>query len=214
MAVVSPALTDYVEAHTTPPDELLHSLERWTHLNMAQPRMIAGAYQGQLLTMVTQMIRPQRALEIGSYVGYSTICLARGLAPEGVLHAVEVDEECEPKIRRHLAQAGLAHRVRLHIADAQEVVPSLGSEFDFVFVDAGKNHTLQHYQLALSCLRQGGWLLVDNVLWDGKVLLSSFSDQDTLRFRLFNDFVQSDPRVSNILLPLRDGLMLCRKLSD
>lgn len=214
MIITSPSVAEYAEQHTSEPDQMLYNLERWTHLNMAQPRMIAGAYQGRLLTMLCQMISPSLVLEIGSYVGYSTICLARGLAAEGKVHAVEVDVECEPKILRHLDQAGVSDKVVLHIGDALELVPRMDVAFDLVFVDAGKAYTRECYELALSKLRMGGWLLVDNVLWDGKVADSNHHDNDTERFRQFNDFVQQDARVENILLPLRDGLMLCRKVAE
>lgn len=201
----------YAEEHTTQPDRVLYELDRWVHLYRAQPRMAAGAYQGKLLEFLTSMTRPLKAVEVGSFVGYSTICIARGLAPEGTLHAIEIDEECEPVIRRNLAQAHLSDKVSLHIADAQSVIPTLGDNIDFAFIDADKTSTRHHYDLLVPRMRQGGVILIDNVMWSGKVLVPHpATDHDTARFKAFNDYIQSDPRVENIFLPLRDGLLLCR----
>lgn len=207
--ITHPLAREYAETHTTPEDEVLHDITRWTHLNMAQPRMNAGPFQGKLLQMVSQMIRPSRAIEIGSYVGYSTICLARGLRPDGILHAVEVEEEYEDRIRTHLRQAGVENRVNLHIGDAAQVIPQIDEIFDLAFVDADKTHTREHYDLILPKMRSGGFILVDNILWGGKVL-SNTADRDTRILKDFNEYVQNDARVENLLLPVRDGLMLCR----
>lgn len=209
--IVHPDIEAYAEQHTSPEDEVLYRLNRWTHLNMPQPRMIAGAYQGQFLSMLCSMIAPVRALEIGSYVGYSTICIARSLAPQGHLHAIEINDELEAPILRHLQEAGVSDRVSLHIGDAGALLPSMPHDLDFVFLDADKRHSSSHFNLVLPLVRKGGWILVDNVLWSGKVADPDCHDADTLAFRQLNDQLRDDPRIDQILLPLRDGLMLCRK---
>ncbi len=230
--LVSPQAEAYAAAHTTPESAVLHHIYRWGHLNLPQPRMMAGAYQGQLLRQLSLLLRPRVVVEVGSYVGYSTICLAEGMATEGeepaILHAIEVDEEREEDIRRHLAMAGMTHRVQLHIGDALHVLPAITEPIDLAFIDADKRHTHDYYELLLPKLRQNALLVIDNTLWGGKVLenislnqaeealipkgaTSRKEDIDTQMLKAFNDHVLHDPRVDTILLPLRDGLTLCRK---
>jgi predicted O-methyltransferase YrrM len=158
------------------------------------------------------MIRPRRALEIGAFTGYTTICIADGLAEDGLLHTIEVNDELGWLIRKYVQQAGLEEKVTLHLGDAANIIPSLDAVFDLVFLDAGKLDYPLHYELALAKTRMGGFLLADNVLWDGKVAGGDEKDETARALRAFNDMVQNDPRVENILLPVRDGLMLMRKL--
>jgi caffeoyl-CoA O-methyltransferase len=202
---------EYCLTHTTPPDQVLRDLERTTNLQTLSPQMLSGAYQGQLLRMISCMIRPERILEIGTFTGYAAICLATGLREGGVLHTIEVNDELAWIIHKYVAAAGLSDKVRLHIGDATAVIPDLADTFDLVFLDAGKLDYPLHYELALAKLRSGGFLLADNVLWTDRV--PDLKDQDeTVRvLRAFNDFVQQDQRVENLLLHLRDGLMLVRK---
>ncbi len=216
--IVSPQAEAYAEAHTTPESPVLHQIYRWGHLNLPQPRMMAGAYQGQLLRQLSLLLRPRVVVEVGSYIGYSTICLAEGLATEGsdvsVLHAIEVDEEREVDIRRHLALAGVADRVQLHIGDALQVLPTLSDPIDLAFIDADKRHTLDYYEILLPKLRQNALLIIDNTLWGGKVLEENSNekeDKDTHIVKSLNDFLLNDSRIDTLLLPLRDGLTLCRK---
>lgn len=201
---------EYCLQHSTSPDALLHALERETHLRTLQPQMLAGPLQGLLLQMISQMIRPQRILEVGTFTGYGTICLARGLADDGLLHTIEAEDELAPIIYTYLRKAGLEARVKLHLGDAARIIPSLDESFDLVFLDAGKMDYALHYDLVFPKVRPGGFLLADNVLWSGKVVQDE-KDRTAQALRAFNDRIQADERVENLLLPLRDGLMIMRK---
>lgn len=203
--------TEYCMAHTSPVPELLYALDRETNLKTLYPQMQSGPYQGALLRMISQMLRPKYILEIGTFTGYATLCLAEGLAPGGKIHTVETNDELAWMIRKYVSLAGLEQQVELHLGDALEVVPGLPEIFDLVFLDAGKLDYLAHYEMALPKLRPGGILLADNVLWDGKVAGGDRKDETACSLRHFNDFVHTDTRVENLLLPIRDGLMVIRK---
>lgn len=203
---------DYCLAHTSDANALLRELERETHLRTLSPQMLSGAYQGMLLRFVSFMIRPRRALEVGALTGYSTICMAEGLADDGLLHTIEINDELGWLIWKYVQRAGLEQKVRLHLGDAADIIPTLDAVFDLVFLDAGKLDYARHYELALAKTRAGGFLLADNVLWDGKVAGGDEKDETARALRAFNKMVQGDPRVENILLPIRDGLMLMRKV--
>lgn len=205
---------DYCARHTTASSALLAELERETHLRTLNPQMLSGSYQGMLLRTVSLMTRPRRILEIGTFTGYTALCLAAGLTEDGLLHTIEINDELEGLIRKYVEKAGLSARIRLHIGDAADIVPGLAESFDLVFLDAGKMDYPVHYELALSKTRPGGLILADNVLWDGKVASGDDKDETARALRAFNDFVQHDRRVENILLPVRDGLMLMRKLPE
>lgn len=209
--IVDPMAEAYAEGHTSEAPQALEALERWAHLHTTHPRMVAGHWQGRLLELIASMIQPRHAVEVGSFVGYSTVCLARGLAEGGVLEAIEVEEEYEDIIRKNLKDNGIEDRVRLHIAPAQEVIPTLGEGFDLAFIDADKAGNRRYYDLLVPRMRRGGLIMIDNVLWSGKVLSpEAEADRDTMELCQFNDYVQGDARVENVLLPVRDGLMLCR----
>lgn len=211
--IIDPDASAYAEAHTTAEDATLYALNRWAHLHTAQPQMMAGAYQGRLLHLLCAAMQPRVVVELGSFVGYSTICLARGLAADGRLFAIEAEEEYEPCLRRHLHEAGVDDRVEVCIGRASEVLPTLDVEVDLAYVDADKTNSLSYYEALLPKMRRGGMIVVDNVLWGGKVLSAEAdNDRDTRTMRELNDHIQSDPRVENLLLPVRDGLMLCRVL--
>jgi caffeoyl-CoA O-methyltransferase len=203
---------DYCYAHTSPVDDTLQAVERATHLRTLSPQMLSGPYQGMLIHFISQMIRPVRALEIGTFTGYTAICIAQGMPDDGVLHTIEVNDELGWLIRAHLKDAGVEHKVCLHLGDAAHVIPTLEGDFDLVFLDAGKLDYAQHYELALTKTRSGGFLLADNVLWDGKVAGGDEKDETARVLREFNDFIQQDQRIENILLPIRDGIMMMRKL--
>lgn len=203
---------DYCYAHTSPVGPDLLAVERATHLRTLSPQMLSGPYQGMLLHFISQMIRPLRALEIGTFTGYTAICIAQGMPEDGMLHTIEVNDEMGWLIRRHLENAGVAHKVQLHLGDAAHIIPTLDEAFDLVFLDAGKLDYSRHYELALAKTRSGGFLLADNVLWDGKVAGGDEKDETARVLRDFNDFIQQDPRVENVLLPIRDGIMMIRKV--
>ncbi|MEI6898536.1 MAG: O-methyltransferase [Bacteroidota bacterium] len=198
----------YAEVHTTPESPILAKLNRETHMSQVYPRMLAGHVQGTFLKVISQMIRPSRVLEIGTFTGYSAICFAEGAEK---VHSIEVDPELEEMIRKYLKEAGVEERVVLHIGDALEIIPTLEEQWDLVYIDADKPNYLHYYQLVFDRVRPGGFILADNTLWGGKVLEKNPRNKDVIGIREFNDFVQQDERVENLLLPLRDGIMLVRK---
>lgn len=206
------AIEEYLEQHATPMDEVLHELYRETHLHAMNPRMASGPVQGRFLQLLCQLMQPKKVLEIGTFTGFATICMARGMGSDGLLTTIEANEEYEGVIRKYLAKAAVADRVRLIIGDAKEVIPTLEGGFDTVFIDADKISYPSYYDLVIEKLNPGGVILADNVLWEGKVLNVGTKERDTKAIQAFNDKVQNDPRVENVLLPLRDGLMMVRKL--
>ncbi|MBP5189497.1 MAG: O-methyltransferase [Bacteroidales bacterium] len=210
-------MDSYLASHTTAVDETLDSIERWTHLHTAQPQMLCGPYEGRLLTMLCRSAQAKCAVEIGTFVGYSTICIARGLSSGGKLHTFEVNEEYESLIRRNLASANLENCVELHIGDAGKLIPETIKEsssiIDFAFIDAGKRQNKQFYDLLVPRMRSGGIIVIDNTLWGRKVLdIKLHQDSDTRCVNEFNNYVNSDPRVENIMLDIRDGMLICNVL--
>lgn len=212
--MIHPDVERYAEEHTSPESDCLAWLNRWTHVKMVRPRMLSGHYQGKLLEFVSSMIRPQKILEIGAYVGYSTICLAKGLQDGGKLHSLEADEELEDIILNSVEKAGLSEKIDLKIGRALDLLPQLSDEkFDLAFIDADKINYLNYYEAVVPMMAKNGIILIDNILWSGKVLFEQpAGDKETAVLKALNDRIQSDPRVENILLPIRDGLMMCRVL--
>lgn len=205
------AIQNYCREHTTPVAKVLNELERETHLKTLAPQMLSGPLQGQLLALISKMIRPASILEVGTFTGYAAICLAQGLTDEGELHTIEANPELEYVIRKYIHRAELDKKIILHIGDAKAVIPHLDKWWDLVFIDAGKWHNEMYYDLIIDRMHPGGIILVDNVLWSGKILQPQ-QDQDTAIIHQFNEKIQADKRVENILLPIRDGLMLIRRL--
>jgi len=205
-------LLRYAEQHTTTESNLLKQVNRDTHLNVLRPRMLSGHLQGRLLAMVSQMIKPDRILEIGTYTGYSALCLAEGLSEKGKIITLDVNEELEERVRSYFAKTPFASQIDFRIGDAAQIIPSLNETFDLVFIDADKENYSRYFDLIIAHVRPGGFILADNVLWSGKVL-DVKPDKDTLAILAFNKKVQDDARVENILLPVRDGIMMIRKLS-
>ena len=203
-------IDDYALGHTSPESDLLKKINRETHAEILMPRMVSGHLQGRFLSMVSHMIQPQVVLEIGTYTGYSAICLAEGLALNGKLVTIDVNEELETRVRSYFSQAGLENRVDYLIGDAAKLIPTLVDQFDLVFIDADKENYSLYYDLVFEKVRLGGFILADNVLWSGKVVQSKI-DKDTKAVREFNRKVADDPRVTTMLLPLRDGIMLIKK---
>jgi predicted O-methyltransferase YrrM len=205
-------LENYITDHTSAEQEVLRELNRETHVKVLFPRMMSGHLQGKFLQMVSWMIRPGRVLEIGTYTGYSAICLAGGLKDQGVVHTIEINPELEDIILKYVVKAGLSDKIQLHIGDAIDIIPDLDETFDLVFIDADKENYLNYYHLVFDKVREGGFILADNALWDGKVVEEKKRyDKETEGIIKFNDFVQNDDRVENVLLPVRDGIMIIRK---
>jgi len=205
-------LEKYSEDHTSKESILLQKLYRETNVKVLYPQMLSGKLQGSLLKMISKMIRPERILEIGTFTGYSAICLAHGLTANGLMHTIEVNPELEEMIMRYFTEAGITTKVKLHIGNAMEIIPTFNDIFDLVFIDADKENYLNYYKLVFDKVKQGGFILTDNVLWGGKVLEKvPASDTETNSIIAFNKFVQNDDRVENVLLPIRDGIMMIRK---
>ncbi len=208
--MIDEKILEYCESHSSPEPGILNRLNRETHLTQVYPRMLSGHLQGAFLRMISALLKPERVLEIGTFTGYSAICLASNAL---VLHTIESNPELEPIIRRYIREAGMEETIRLHIGDAIQIIPTLDETWDLVFIDADKPNYLNYYSMILPKLKPGGYILADNALWGGKVLDPSTTDKDALGIIGFNEFVQQDQRVENVLLPLRDGIMLIKKLS-
>ena len=214
--MADPVLLDqYILTHISPEDDFLKELDRETHLKVLRSRMLSGHLQGQILSMISRMIRPKCILEIGTFTGYSALCLAKGLAEDGELHTIEIDDELESIARKYFRKAGMADRIFQHIGDAREIIPSIDRKFDLVFVDADKREYPDYYRLVFDRIPVGGFLLADNILWNGKVVEPEAADEEQTRGILeFNDMVQNDPRVRNVILPVRDGIMILQKIAE
>lgn len=207
-----PDFEQYAEDHTTPESDLFHRLYRETHLKTMYPRMLSGHLQGQFLRMLSQTIRPKTILEIGTFTGYSTINLAMGIADDGILHTIDSNAESVDIGRKYFIEAGVADKIVTHIGNALEIIPTVQENLDLIFIDADKENYLNYYQMLIDGLKPGSIILADNAFWDGRVMDENSHDKETRGIQEFNDFVQNDSRVENILLPLRDGLMMVRKL--
>ncbi len=207
-------LDEYILAHIDSESELLARLNRETHLFHLRPRMCAGHLQGRLLKMFVRMIAPHRILELGTFTGYSALCLAEALPDDGELHTIEIDDELEDFIRNHLSQSPLSSKITLHIGDARKLLENgnLGS-FDLVFIDANKRQYCEYYDLVFNLVTHGGFIIADNTLWDGKVVEPGKKiDAQTQGILNFNDKIANDHRVEKVILPLRDGLTIIHKL--
>jgi predicted O-methyltransferase YrrM len=210
--MINPKIEKYAEEHSSNHSAILNELYRETHLKIMHPRMLSGSQQGRFLSMLSHMIKPKAVLEIGTYTGYSAICLAEGLPNDGKIHTLELDPELEYIANKYFKKAGIENQVEQYFGHALNIIPSLDILFDLVFIDADKDNYSNYYRLVFDKVRSGGYILVDNVLWSGKVLEPiKKGDKDTPGIIEFNDLVQQDERVENVLLPLRDGLMLIRK---
>ena len=203
----------YMAAHSDAEPEYLALVSRAAHVHTINPRMLSGHFQGRILKMLVRMIQPQRVLEIGTFVGYSALCMAEGLPEGGHVDTIEIDDELEEFIREQLAKSPFEERITLHIGDALQVIPQLDTTFDLVFIDADKRLYRDYYELVLPRLKSGGFILADNTLWDGKVLIDKpeSNDYQTIAIKAFNDFIATDNRIEKVILPLRDGLTLIMK---
>lgn len=202
----------YILNHIDEEGEYLTALYRATNIHLLRPRMASGHLQGRILKMFVEMIRPKNILEIGTYSGYSALCMAEGLEDGGMLHTFEINDEQEDFTRPWLEQSAYANKIRFYIGDVMQLLPSMDIVFDMAFIDGNKRFYLDYYELVLNKLRKGGFILADNTLWDGHVLDDpKQSDQQTIGIKAFNDFVAIDKRVEKVILPLRDGLTIIRK---
>jgi len=205
-------LDEYISKHSDAEPEYLAKINRATHVKLINPRMCSGHLQGRVLSMFCHMIQPNRILELGTFTGYSALCMAEALPEGGVLHTIECDDELEDFILQNFAGSEHADKIQLHIGDALTEIEKLNETFDLVFIDADKREYLDYYEAVLLKLRRGGYILADNTLWNGKVLKAvEPNDKQTIEIMRFNDFVAADPRVEKVILPLRDGLTLIRK---
>lgn len=210
--MLTEALDDYIRSHSDDEGTLLAALNRDANVNLLRPRMLSGHLQGRILKMFCRMLRPQRVLEIGTYTGYATLCLAEGLETGGLVHTIEINDEMEDFIQKYLTQSPHQEKVRVHIGDAMKIIPQLDETFDMVFIDADKRLYCDYYDLVFPKVRPGGLILADNTLWDGKVIEELHpSDKQTAGILAFNDKIKEDERVEKVILPLRDGLTMIWK---
>lgn len=212
MEFISEELDKYVCAHTEIEPPYLQELNRKTHLEVLQPRMLSGHFQGRVLSLLSHMIQPQRILEIGTYTGYSALCLAEGLTPTGQLITIDVNEELEELVASFIEKSGRAQQIKPMIGDAMQIIPTLDEMFDIVFIDADKKNYINYYNLVFDKVKSGGYIIADNVLWSGKVLEDYEKlDKSTQLLMDYNKMVHQDDRVQEVLFPIRDGLMIARK---
>ena len=214
MEFIEESLDRYVCSHTSGENELLKKINRETHLEVLQPRMLSGHFQGRVLSMLSKMIRPNRILEVGTYTGYSALCLAEGLTSEGKLITIDVNEELENRVRHYFEESEFKNKIDYRIGDATRIIPEMKENWDLVFIDADKMNYINYYNLVFNQVKIGGYIIADNVLWSGKVADESKKDKDTELLRMFNDLIHNDKRVEEVLLPIRDGLMIARKISE
>ena len=206
------AIEEYICRHIDPAEPALARLDRDTHVYHLRPRMVSGHLQGRILKMICRMVQPHRVLELGTFTGYSALCFAEGMAPDGEVHTLEIDDEVEDFAREHFAQSPYGDKVKMYIGDALETIKTLTDTYDLVFIDANKRDYLRYYEAVLPLVRPGGIILADNTLWDGKVVTEpDRRDPQTVGIVEFNNFVATDDRVEKVILPLRDGLTILWK---
>jgi len=211
--ITNPVIEEYITTHCSVESDLLKKVNRETYTNVLMPRMLSGHYQGRVLSMLSLMIRPKRILEIGTFTGYSGLCLAEGLLESGELITIDINEELEDRVRGYFTQSNKSHSISYLIGDATKVVSTLEGSFDLVFIDADKHNYLTYYKLVFDKVPSGGFILVDNTLWNGKVAIPEVlaKDKDTQNLHTFNTFIANDTRVENVILPIRDGITIIRK---
>ena len=211
MEILDEGLQAYLDNHCEPEPEWLQTINRETYLKVLRPHMLSGHYQGRVLSFLSKMMQPKRILEIGTFTGYATICLAEGLTDDGLIHTIEVNNEMEEMLKSHFKLTNVEKKIKLHFGDATAIIPALEeNNFDLVFIDADKKNNFTYFQLVFNKLRSGGLIIIDNVLWKGKVY-GPENDADTLNIRKLNDQIAADTRVEKLILPVRDGLLLIRK---
>jgi caffeoyl-CoA O-methyltransferase len=211
MEILPHNLQTYLDEHCEPEPEALQTINRETYLKVLRPHMLSGHYQGRVLSFLSKMVRPKRILEVGTFTGYATICLAEGLTEDGEIHTIEVNRELEQMLYSHFDSTNVGKKIKLHFGEATAIIPDLDVDsWDLVFIDADKKNNYTYFQLVLDKVRSGGLIIIDNVLWKGKVY-GEESDADTQLIRELNDKVSIDSRVEKMILPVRDGLLIIRK---
>lgn len=205
-------LQKYVEDHSEPESDLLQRIARETHLHVLKPRMLSGHLQGRVLSMISHMVRPSRILEIGTYTGYAALSLAEGLNADGKLITIDNNEELSIRTKSYFNESPFQDQIEMMVGNAPDIIPTLSEKWDLVFIDADKENYSTYFDLVIEDMNEGGIILADNVLWSGKVSDPSKNDDATNAIRSFNQKVHKDPRVQNVLFPIRDGLMMLRKL--
>lgn len=211
MELLSEELVNYLERTCEPEPGLLKKINRETHLKVLKPKMLSGHYQGRVLSMISKLVSPKRILEVGTYTGYATLCLAEGLSADGEIHTIDVNPELEQIIKYNVHQSDLYPKIKFHLGEAIKIIPNLNEVWDLVFIDADKVNNGIYYDLVIDNVRPGGLILADNVLWYGKVFNEDKKDKDTTAIHQFNNKVASDPRVEKLILPVRDGIFVIRK---
>ena len=211
MHFLSEELENYAAQHTEDEPLLIQELNKRTHLNVLQPRMISGHFQGRFLSLLSKMVQPRTILEIGTYTGYATLCLAEGLHLEGVLHTIDIKEELTDLQREFFDRSGYGNQIVQHLGKAADIIPALDTTFDLVFIDADKQNYAHYFDLVIEKMNRGGLILSDNVLWSGKVVEEvKHNDKHTQALMAYNQKIKDDPRVETVLLPIRDGITLSR----
>lgn len=212
MEFIDEKIENYALAHSQPESDILKKLNRETHAKVMMPRMLSGHMQGNVLSMFSKMLQPKQILEIGTYTGYSGICLAQGLQENGKLHTIDINDELETMVRSFIEEAGLTNKINYYLGNALTIIPTINETLDLVFIDADKKNYAAYYDLVFDKVRSGGYIIADNVLWSGKVLDDeSKMDVDTKAIQEYNKKIHNDSRVEHMLLPVRDGLMIARK---
>ena len=211
MSLIKEDLQDLLLKFCEPENALLQRIDRETHLKVLMPRMLSGHYQGRVLSMLSKLITPARILEIGTFTGYATLCLAEGLAPDGIIYTLDINLELEDRVRGYFAESPYDSKIKYRLGDATQTINELDEVFDLVFIDADKKNNGTYYDLIFDRVRPGGLIIVDNVLWSGKILANE-QDKDTRNISTFNDKIALDNRVEKLILPVRDGLFIIRKI--
>lgn len=214
MNFIDKELQEYIDHHTAKEPEILAELGRETYANIMVPRMLSGHLQGRVLTMLCHMIKPKNVLEIGTYTGYSALCFAEASAANGKVVTIDINEELEDMVREYISKSGYEEKIDYRVGDAMMIIPTLDKSFDLVFIDADKANYSNYFGLVINKIPSGGFIIADNVLWSGKVLDKNRKkkDKDTDAIIAFNKKVHKDNRVENVLFPIRDGLMILRKI--
>lgn len=211
MDLLASGLNDYLEQLAEPESALLQKINRETQLQVLMPRMLSGHYQGRVLSLLSKLIQPKCILEIGTFTGYATLCLAEGLSRDGIIHTIDINEELEDRVRTYFQESKHNEQINYHIGDALEILPQLDIQPDLVFIDADKKNNAVYYDMIFDWLQPGAVILIDNVLWSGKVLSEEKVDKDTSLIMELNEKIKADPRVEQVMLPIRDGLWIIRK---